>query len=277
MVMALAVPACGGTSTTSGTSATLSASADKGTTASQPGTDSGCDPKKEACGSSGGGQGSGGDMKGAWPDPTAKYIVADPVDLSQIEDISKYRSCAGHDRSGYSFDRVLETTRSMKHYFYPVPAFQGTLDKVKVFAPFDGTVTTIFLEKDKVDGRPHNGNGITMSPDTDKNAFLGFGHVYFVHDFAVGDRVKAGDLLGYATLGDKDNDFDIDLMGSQQGSSEILGSIFDHMDAKVLTDFAAVGATPENAIIPKAERDAAPCNFDAGSGRPGPDWVTLTD
>jgi len=69
-----------------------------------------------------------------------------------------------------------------------------------------------------------------------------------VDDFAIGDRVKAGDLLG---------------------------SIFDHMDAKVLADFAAVGATPTNTIISKAHRDVAPCNFSAGGGRPGQDWVTL--
>ena len=211
-----------------------------------------------------------------WPDRAAAYIVADPVDLTQIEDISKYRSCAGHDRSGWSFEQTLETDRSMKHYFFPVPAFQGTTDKVKMFAPFDGAVTAISLEKDKVGGRPHNGNGITLSPDLDKNAFFGFGHIYFVHDFKVGDRVKAGDLLGYAALGDKGNDFDLDLMGPQQGPTEILGSIFDHMSPKVLADFAAVGVTPQNVIITQADRDASPCDFANGSGRPGPDWVTLT-
>lgn len=247
----------------------------------QGGQDHGCDPKKEACAGSGGSSGGpangpGSDKWGKWPDPTAKYLTADPLDLSQIEAMSKYRSCAGHDRSGWSFDKVFEANRSMKHYFYPVPAFQGTLDKVKVFAPFDGTVSSIFREADKVDGRPHNGNGITLTPDVDKAVGLQVGHVYFVGDFSVGQRVKAGALIGYAALGDKGNDFDIDLMGPMQPNGEILGSIFDHMTPKVLADFAAVGVTPSNAIISKAERDASPCDFAAAHGRGGADWVTLT-
>lgn len=99
-----------------------------------------------------------GDPKGqifAWPSPDAKYITAVPVDLNQINSISKYASCSGHNRDGYTFDKIQVSNLSLKHYWYPVAAFQGTLDKVKVFAPFNGTVSTIQLEADKKGlGRP---------------------------------------------------------------------------------------------------------------------------
>lgn len=244
------------------------------------GTNQGCDPKKESCGVAGSGDTSGGGADPskdvAWPDPSAKYITAVPLDLSQIERMSKYRSCAGHDRAGYSFAQEMESNRSMKHYFYPVPEFQGTLDQVKFFAPFDGTVASIFHEADKKDGRPHNGNGITLTPDADKNAFLQFGHVYFVKEFAEGDRVTAGELMGYAALGDQGFDFDIDLMGAKKKDVEVLGSIFDHMAPDVLAAFAADGVTPDNAIITKEERDASPCDFSKSVGRDEPDWVEFS-
>lgn len=220
------------------------------------------------------------DQEAQWPSLDAKYITAVPLDLTQIQTISKYRSCAGHDRSGYSFEQVLETDRSMKHYFYPTSEFQGTIDKVKIFAPFDGKVVSINLEKDKVGGRPNNGNGITFSTPVDKNVEFQFGHIYFVKDFKVGDSVKAGELIGYATLGDKGFDFDIDLMGVKNGKifQEILGSTFDHMTDSVLAEFAKYGITPENTKVTKEYRDTNQCHYDTGTGSQGRennDWVQL--
>lgn len=218
-----------------------------------------------------------------WPSTSAKYITAVPVDLSQIQSISKYRSCAGHDRSGYSFEQILETDRSMKHYFYPVPEFQGTIDAVKMFAPFDGTVVALDWEKDKVGGRPQNGNGIHISTSADPSAMFGFGHIYFAKDFNIGDTVKAGQLIGYAALGDTGNDFDLDLdtLGGTNAynGKEVLGSVFDHMTDSVLAEFAKYGVTPENTKFTKQYRDADPCNYPDTSakhhGRENEDWVQL--
>lgn len=217
-----------------------------------------------------------------WPSTDAKYISAIPVDLTQIESISKYRSCSGHNRDGYTFDQVLETNRSLKHYFYPVAQFRGTLDKVKVFAPFDGTVASINLEANKVGGRPMNGNGIGFSTPLDKAALFQFGHIYFVKAFKVGDSVKAGELVGYAALGEKEFDFDLDLFGirSAKDGKEILGSVFDHMTPSVLAAFASVGVTPSNTKETKAFRDQNPCDF-SGQGQRDDrtstvNWVQLT-
>jgi len=221
-----------------------------------------------------------------WPDANAKYITAIPVDLTQILQISKYRSCAGHIRNGYNFDRELETSdyRSMKHYVLPILSLQGTLDKVKIYAPFDGTVANIYLEKDKQSTvtRAHTGDGIDLATPVDPNVLFGIGHLYFVKDFKVGDSVKAGELLGYAALGEIGNDFDLDLKGKNKigdgdNSIEILGSIFDHMTDPVLAEFAKYGITPENTKFTKEYRDANPCYDDGDVTGSWPDnWVGLT-
>ncbi|MDP1711359.1 MAG: hypothetical protein Q8K86_02740 [Candidatus Nanopelagicaceae bacterium] len=217
-----------------------------------------------------------------WPSADARYISVLPVDLTQIASISKYRSCSGHNRDGYTFDQVLETNRSLKHYFYPVAQFQGTSDKVKMFAPFDGTVASINLEANKVGGRPMNGNGIGLATLIDKAVLFQFGHIYFARAFKVGDSVKAGELIGYAALGEKEFDFDLDLLGTRpaKDGKEILGSVFDHMTSSVLAALASVGVTPLNTKETKAFRDQNPCDF-SGQGQRDDrastvNWVQLT-
>ncbi len=230
------------------------------------------------------GQGNDVEKKVVLPSTTAKYITAVPLDLTQIERISKYRSCAGHDRSGYSFAGVFESDRSMKHYVYPVKKFQGTTNAVKLFAPFDGTVATINPEKDNVGGRPKGGHGIGFSTPVDPNVIFQFGHIYFVKDFVVGDSVKAGELVGYAALGNVGNDFDLDLLGTRLPTSgaEVLGSIFEHLSPAVEAAFAKVGITPDTTSWSAEYRDAHPCYYNQPAkqdptltGRNNVDWVVL--
>jgi hypothetical protein len=102
-----------------------------------------------------------------------------------------------------------------------------------------------------------------------------------VQAFKVGDSVKAGELVGYAALGDKAFDFDLDLSGAHPTNDgrEILGSIFDHMMPPVLTAFANVGVTPTNTKETKTFRDQNPCNYDSpaqGDDRTSTvNWVQL--
>ncbi len=227
-------------------------------------------------------------VNGGWPDPNAKYITAVPVDLTQIQKITKYRSCAGHVRAGYNFDRELEYDSSMKHYFYPIPEFQGTIDKVALYAPFDGTVYEIFWEADKgYYGRKNPGNGINLATSADPNVKFGFGHLYFVGDIKVGDHVKAGQLIGYAALGEVGNDFDLDLTAKQKRTDknskediEVLGSVFDHMTPEVLAEFAKYGITPDNTKFSKEFREANPCGYAGENAGPSSQqdeaWVELS-
>ena len=78
---------------------------------------------------------------------TENFIVANPVDLEQINSISKFRSCAGHDYSGTNVNGEFETQRSMKHYLEPKQGLEPT-NSVKVFAPFDGIISEIEVDQD---------------------------------------------------------------------------------------------------------------------------------
>lgn len=210
------------------------------------------------------------------PDPNAKYITAVPVDLSQIQSFSKFRSCAGHDFSSFNFDGAKETDRSMKNYFFPIPEFQGTVDKVRVFAPFDGAVAKIILENEKIIYSPGLGHIIEFSNSIDPCSRFGFDHIFFSRDFKVGDKIKAGELIGYASLKDKGYDFDIVLSGSDQ---KYFDSMFDHMTESVLAEFSKYNITPENAKWEKEYRDSHPCNYEVDGGktdnRLNDDWVKL--
>jgi hypothetical protein len=200
-----------------------------------------------------------------WPSANAKYITSVPVDLTQIISITKYRGCTGHDRSGYSFEQILETDRSMKHALSPTATSLNTTDQIKLYAPFDGTVTSFTQNDQKFAGRI-NGS-ISFSTPVDTNVILLFGHINSIREFIVGDSVQSGELIGYAALYENGG-FDIDLTAksyfSQNGKKtdiEVLGSIFDHMTDDVLTEFAKYGLTPENTKITKEFRDAHPCNY----------------
>lgn len=216
-----------------------------------------------------------------WPSTDAQYITAVPLDLSQIERISKFRSCAGHDFSGSGFDHVVETNRSMKHYAYPVSQFQGTVDAVKLYAPFDGEVTRVVMDDSTPGKRPRTGNAIAFGTPIDPNVEFEFSHLYFTEDFKIGDPVTAGQLVGHAALGEPGFDFDLVLTGKKDVTNQsVFGSFFDHMNDTVRTSFAEYGIAPEEMSFSKAYRDADPCNFEnpdsAHTGRDNEDWVVLT-
>jgi hypothetical protein len=228
-----------------------------------------------------------------WPSTTAKYITAVPMNLSQIQSISKFRSCCGHDRSGYNFDRMLETDRSMKHYITPLPEFYWTIDKVTLFAPMNGTITLIqrieedangetesiteerllpdggvdvYIHSGEGSGRIHTGDAIFFSTPVDPNVIVGFVHVTFARNFTVGETVEAGDFIGYACVYGYMINFDIDCIGKTklldgEVEYEVLDSAFNHMTDSVLAEFAKYGVTPENVTFSIDERDAMPCGY----------------
>ncbi|MDE1833607.1 MAG: hypothetical protein KGH58_04280, partial [Candidatus Micrarchaeota archaeon] len=74
------------------------------------------------------------------------FIVSNPLNLSQISQISKFRSCLGHDYSGYDLQGYNETQRSMKHYFTPVQQLKGSVGRLQEYAPFNGTIESITEE-----------------------------------------------------------------------------------------------------------------------------------
>ena len=89
-------------------------------------------------------------------------MSAEFTDLSMIEEISKFRSGAGHDFSNFNVDLpeecdvnigdyfatvTDEPESSMKHYFLPYDDFRGDMVTVPVYAPFDGEITRVSYEQ----------------------------------------------------------------------------------------------------------------------------------
>ena len=184
------------------------------------------------------------------------FITTNPIDLTQIFSISQFRSCMGHDYSGKNVDGQIEKNRSMKHYITVTQEFDQSAGKVKVFAPFNGKITSV---KDEQNPR---GNQVWLEGNTAGWNFIFF-HIDLLPNIAKGSEINAGELIGYANLkGGANFDFGVKSFGF---GGQKFDSPFNYMSADVLSEYAKVGIDPDNILIPKETRDASPCDFDQGS------------
>ena len=178
------------------------------------------------------------------------FITSNPVDLSQINRISKFRICIGHDYSGTNSEGQQESNRSMKHYVEPINSLAGTSGELQVFAPFDGRITQANSE----------GRGQQVWISTSNGWHFIFFHVDLLEQFPVGSSVNSGEHIGYANLLMGAANFDISLKQFGPGK-QVFNSPFMYMDSAVLDEYLEKGLTPEDVIISKFERDSSPCNF----------------
>jgi len=121
-------------------------------------------------------------------------LVKNFVNLDSIEKISKFRSCQGHIVVPVNGN---EPSSNMKHYFWIKQQPNGK-NKIPLYAPYDAKISSILSFPDQgLEGEIwlSNGNDWQFSIE----------HILVIERLKKGDKVKAGDLLGYAT-GD---DFDI--------------------------------------------------------------------
>lgn len=194
------------------------------------------------------------------------------MDINKIRQISKYRSCAGHTvvpQDG------REMKRNMKHYIEVYPELRKE-EKVELFAPYDGYISVIRADMaDKLEGE------LWIAPDRGILSFLppfnlwsiSFEHMQPRKDLRIGSKVKAGEVVGYASFlveERTDPTFDViygtlgipmktlDNWNSPFGN---LDSIFNHMSDEVLAQYQKRGITKENIIISKEERDQNPCVY----------------
>ncbi|MDA1169162.1 MAG: hypothetical protein O3A36_02385 [bacterium] len=196
-----------------------------------------------------------------------RFITANPVDLSQIEAFSQYRSCAGHDHRHPTVQTgtLEKTPRSMKHYISVKPEFRGTVDTVAVFAPFNGKIFNIDNDR--------SGPGdqqIWLTPDSNNPAsprqwqFIFF-HINLDPSLREGLRVTAGQRIGSANLARgperATGNFDM-AMGFTRPMHQPAGDeVFTHMTPQVLDEYAKYGITPENLVITEEYRDAHDCQL----------------
>lgn len=175
------------------------------------------------------------------------FITSNPLNLSQILQISKFRSCAGHDYSGVNAQGEKETLRSMKHYIDSPQDVLGSEKAVPVFSPFDGKVTEI---------QESQGESVYISAHAAPTWQFIFFHVNLEPGIEVGTQLQSGQLVGYA-LANRPN-FDMALKRFSW-TGQVFESPFLHMQEDIVEEYAAHGITLENIIIQKEFRDANPC------------------
>ncbi len=204
------------------------------------------------------------------PSPNAPYITANPIDLSQIEKISKFRSCAGHDNSGHNFFGEVETDRSMKHYVKPLAAFDD--DKARIHSPFDGTVYSADGPHPELGPGQARGGSLELMSSMEPHAVVLLGHITALAGLKKGDTVQSGQLLGYATTSGG-SDFDLVLRainqpGAQSTFGDTFDSVFNHMTPQVLAEYAKFGLTKDAMFFSKEFRDQHPCLFGTVAAEP---------
>jgi len=209
-------------------------------------------------------------------DALPPFITANPLDLSQIKSISQFRSCEGHNFSGYNANGEKETYRTMKHYVESIDELAQTDQQVKIFAPFDGKISQIVKDL--------RGSRVYLSPTSKSSGwdFLFF-HVDLLPKFNnEGTKIVSGDHIGFANLTNAAN-FDIALRNIGLGK-QLNDSPFFYMTEEVLSQYSSVGVAIENIIISKEKRDTSPCQLAPGqSGRDafyarseaGKSWINL--
>lgn len=192
-----------------------------------------------------------------------KFIVANPLDLSQIKGFSKYRSCMGHDyRNPTVTDEKESTPRSMKHYIKVKEEFMGKNGVVKAIAPFDGRISSI--EKNDPERKPDD-QQVWLARDS---IFPRLWHFVFFHidlrdDLKENSQVKAGEVIGTANLArgpEKSTDnFDMAVKFTRPMAIPAVEFPMAHFSNNLLAEYARYGITPENMTITKEYRDKNLC------------------
>jgi len=191
-------------------------------------------------------------------DGVPHFIDSDFVDLNQVQDISLFRSAAGHDYSD-----GFETCRSMKHYFSPPPAKRknGT---VSIFSPVSGRIVHLDTEEENFIDDGVTNQKVIIQPDDQPALLITLFHVDLLDPtLVVGTHLSAGQHIGFGRLirnGGQlpSHDFDIALDANTYDGIRYI-SYFDAMTDALFNNYAAWGSGPalwNGFIISEAERDA---------------------
>jgi hypothetical protein len=190
-----------------------------------------------------------------------RLVETNYLELAKVAAISKFRSAAGHD---YSDD--FETCRSMKHYFQP----EATVDwaSVRIISPVAGAV---FRTEDEWAGTRVE----IQAAQCPAFCFTLF-HVRLVHPLRPGDKVAAGQWLGFHCGHETCSDIAVSI-NTPKGRK--LVSYFDVMSDRVFQAYRVRGVpSRDELIVSRPARDADPLTCQDGKfigRRPGGDWVQL--
>ena len=195
-----------------------------------------------------------------------KFIVANPLDLSQIAGFSKYRSCVGHDYRGPTVNGPKESTpRSMKHYIKVRSELGGKNGVVKAIAPFNAKISNI--EKRDPERKSYD-QQIWLAPDSNSTVprqwnFIFF-HINLRDDLKEGSKVKAGEVIGtaYMTRGPENftDNFDMALKFTRPMNVPAIDFPLAHATNGVLAEYEKYGITLSDLVISKEYRDQNTCS-----------------
>jgi len=196
------------------------------------------------------------------------------VNLDKIERISRFRSCAGHVTVPQN---NREQRRNMKHYFWIKKSITTNDKPVEIYAPYNGFVSV--LRSDSNEGLEGE---IALVPK-DVFVFLppigrwtfSVQHINVRQDLKRGKEVKAGELLGTATIrGEGGGSFDIVYAKFAPTLKKIdnwtdpfidLDSVFNHMSDSVFAQYQKKGvATKDDIVMLKEQRDQNLCQYQNG-------------
>ena len=189
-----------------------------------------------------------------------QIVTADFTDIATyIEDISLFRSAAGHDYSDN-----FESCRSMKHYFSP-KLEERINNNVPVFAPFSGTIVLLNTESHGFVDDGVTDQRIFIRSENNPAVLTVLFHVDLMsNDLVAGSVVTSGQQLGYARMasdGSASHDFDIGAHINTVAGVRYV-SYFELMEASIFSGYSEFGSNRNDFIITKEERDSDPltCN-----------------
>lgn len=195
-----------------------------------------------------------------------KFIVVNPLDLSQIKGFSKYRSCMGHDYRGplVTTGKKESTPRSMKHYIKVKEEFAGKNGVVKAIAPFDGEISNI--ERRDPERKSYD-QQVWLTPNSNSTSprqwHFVFFHIDLNDNLKVGSEVKAGDVIGtaYMTRGPQNftDNFDMAVKFTRPMAAPAIDLPLAHASDKVLAEYAKYGIELKDMVIDEKFRDQNLC------------------
>ena len=201
-------------------------------------------------------------------DNPPQFCTSDFTELWKIQEISKFRSFAGHDYSD-----SFEHDRSMKHYYAPKEEFGNSNDNVSIFSPVNGTIDYIRDESHKLSNGEIRGKQIGIRVKNYPDFVVIIFHVNVFSNISVGDEVNSGQQLGFADIREA-HDFDIAISRKIGLTRERLYSYFQVMTDEVFAEYQKYGISSRSEMIkPKEEVDSLTPNW---GERNEDDWVTLT-
>ena len=190
-----------------------------------------------------------------------RFVTIDYIELAKIQQISKFRSSAGHD---YSDD--FESCRSMKHYYMPRDSAAAVA--ARIFSPVAGKVELLYPE--------WAGTQIRIRPTAYPAFTIVLFHVQLSPPLVSDQMLTAGQPLGTHIGPQTSSDVAVRV---DTPTGQKLVSWFDTMTDAVFASYQARGmASRTELIITRAARDADPLTcVDGGFTGFGtlPQWVVL--